>query len=111
MKHRFLIKCNDSDFDLMFKDKVYNEDNFSRCDDDEYEIYDGKNFFYDLWENDLPDDIDLVMLDGPNGNGRSISFLHLQNKLKDNSFIFIDDYHHYDFLLDQLPGPAGWENT
>ena len=46
----------------------------------------------------MPENIDLVVLDGPNGNGRSISFLHLKDKLSKKSFILIDDSDHYDFV-------------
>jgi hypothetical protein len=42
--------------------------------------------------------IDLAILDGPNGNGRSISFLHLKDKISKDCAIFIDDSDHHDYL-------------
>jgi hypothetical protein len=41
---------------------------------------------------------DLVLIDGPNGNGRNFSYIHLKNKLNSGAYIIIDDYFHYDFV-------------
>lgn len=56
-----------------------------------------KNCFYRLKLNDLVGYYDLVILDGCNGNGRSIAFNAIDCHLSDKAFIFIDDYHHYPF--------------
>jgi len=56
-----------------------------------------KNNFYDVQENDIVGDYDLMILDGPNGNGRNIAFLHMMGHLKPGSHVFIDDHSHYDF--------------
>jgi len=92
-----IAQCDDESFDEMFKTKEYNKDKFVNC-QHELDNFRVRNCFYDISPDDLPDNIDLVVLDGPNGNGRSISFLHLQNKLSEKSFILIDDSDHYDFL-------------
>ena len=62
-----------------------------------------RNCFYNI-TNELDDKkYDLVLLDGPNGNGRNIGYLHLKNKLK-NAYIIVDDItakdddFHYDFI-------------
>jgi hypothetical protein len=57
-----------------------------------------QNCFYKIEANDLKDEYDLVVLDGPSGNGRNIAHLYLLNKLKKNTIIIIDDYNHYDFV-------------
>tara|TARA_R100000008_G_C3582511_1_gene169596 strand:+ start:974 stop:1597 length:624 start_codon:yes stop_codon:yes gene_type:complete len=92
-----IINCSDESFNEMFETKTYNKDKFVNCqiEKDNFRV---ENSFYDITSDDLPDNIDLVLLDGPNGNGRSISFLHLQNKLSEKSFILIDDSDHHDFI-------------
>ncbi len=92
-----ITKCNDENFEEMFETKTYNKEKFVNC---QYEKnnFRVKNSFYDITSDDLPENIDLVVLDGPNGNGRSISFLHLKDKLSKKSFILIDDSDHYDFV-------------
>lgn len=47
-----------------------------------------------------PSSIDGMVLDGPNGNGRSIAFALLRPYLKPDAWILIDDFDHYDFLAD-----------
>lgn len=92
-----IIKCDDESFNEMFETKTYNKERFMNC-QNEKDNFRVKNCFYDITSDDLPDNIDLIILDGPNGNGRSISHLHLQNKLAEKSFILIDDSDHYDFV-------------
>jgi hypothetical protein len=51
------------------------------------------NVFYDYDFSAMPDhSIDLLILDGPNGNGRSIAFPLLKHKLKTPSWVLMDDY-------------------
>lgn len=94
---RDLVSCDDEAFDKTFKDKKISRDLFSNA-QHEKNNFRAKNCFYDLTEEDLPDDIDLVILDGPNGNGRSLAFPHLVGKLKSPCHVMIDDVNHYDFL-------------
>ena len=57
-----------------------------------------KNAFYRIRDGELENVFpDLVILDGPNGNGRSAVFPLLANHLKPGSQILIDDLDHYDF--------------
>jgi len=62
-----------------------------------------KNCFYDLSNITLKENYNLVLLDGPNGNGRSMAFLHLIDRLNKGSIVFIDDTqacdrkYNYDF--------------
>ena len=94
---RDLVQCSDMCFEDMFKNGEYDEKCFVNR-QEERDNFSARNCFYDMTENDLPDDIDLVILDGPNGNGRSIAFLHLKNKLSNGAYILIDDSDHYDFI-------------
>lgn len=57
-----------------------------------------KNCFYRLSSNDFNEKYDLVILDGPNGNGRSIAFNVIKPYLMPTSYILIDDYSHYPFI-------------
>ena len=90
-----LVECNDISFNIMFKMKRY--DKKLMIIRSETPNTRQKNCFYNITEANLPDYCDVCVLDGPHGNGRSISFLHLKNKLKSGSYVIIDDYTHYDF--------------
>jgi spore maturation protein CgeB len=57
-----------------------------------------RNNFYRLHPGDLEGVYDYMLLDGPNGNGRSLAFLHARPHLTKHSVVFIDDYTHYDFV-------------
>jgi len=57
-----------------------------------------KNVFYAIEEGDLANCYDLVVLDGPNGNGRSVAFRYLVDRVRTGTKIVIDDYHHYPFV-------------
>lgn len=96
VKIRNLGECNDVTFDNMFKNKKFNSRDFYNKKSELSTMQ--KNNFYLLEENDIVKKFDIVLLDGPNGNGRSIAFLHLINHLNHNAYIFIDDYTHYDFV-------------
>ena len=60
--------------------------------------FDIKNAFYDISKGQLNGIYDLVILDGPNGNGRNIAFAYLKEHVHPGTVIFIDDYWHYDFI-------------
>jgi len=92
-----LVSCSDAWFDDMFKNGKYNRLGFNNC-QHAMNVVDNRNGFYDMTEDCLPDNIDLVILDGPNGNGRSIAYLHIKDKISDNCTILIDDSDHYDFI-------------
>tara|TARA_R100001082_G_scaffold111001_2_gene92805 strand:- start:760 stop:1380 length:621 start_codon:yes stop_codon:yes gene_type:complete len=94
---RDIVRCSDECYEEMFNEKKYNKSCFVNC-QNEMDNFRIKNSFYDITEEYLPENIDLVILDGPNGNGRSISFLHLKDKLSKEAHILIDDSDHYDFV-------------
>lgn len=58
--------------------------------------------FYDLdyAATFSPDSLDALLLDGPNGNGRSLAFALMYPFLKANAWILVDDFDHYPFLDD-----------
>jgi predicted O-methyltransferase YrrM len=56
------------------------------------------NAFYDLER--LEGTYDALVLDGPNGNGRSLAFPLLRSRLRPGALILIDDCTHYPFLAD-----------
>ena len=57
------------------------------------------NTFYEIDLNKLKlDKINLIILDGPNGNGRSIAFPLLKDVLDLPAYCLIDDFTHYPFL-------------
>lgn len=91
-----LIEYSDNEVNTMFLDKQINK-NFGKYRIEEPNVSQ-KNCFYEINENDFNDNFDIVLLDGPNGNGRNIAFLHLKNFLKKGSYVYIDDFNHYNFL-------------
>jgi hypothetical protein len=97
-----LVECNDIDFNLMFYNKAYDESKMKLRKQPPHTRQ--KNCFYNIEDEYIPKNVDLVILDGSHGNGRSIAYLHLINKLNDNSYIIVDDYTHYNFseLLKQV---------
>lgn len=93
---RDLVECSDNEFADMFLKKEYNPKNMKVRQDPPHTRQ--KNCFYDIREEDLKKEYDVVILDGPNGNGRSFAFMHLHKVLKPDSYILIDDYQHYPFV-------------
>ncbi len=94
VKYRPLVHCSDDDYERMFINKELAEMK-------PYPLKPStrqRNCFYDIRAGDLPEKVDFVLLDGPNGNGRNIAFIHLKDKLHRGAVVFIDDYNHYDFV-------------
>jgi hypothetical protein len=90
-----LVDTEDSQFEEMFLNKKYERlimrDKLTPVHTRQ------KNTFYKVDESQLPENIDLLIVDGPHGNGRSLAYLHCMNKLKNGSLILIDDASHYPF--------------
>lgn len=93
---RPLVHCSDESFEVVFKNREYNPSLFKRKLSKPTSKQ--KNCFYNIKETDLPNKIDLLIVDGPNGNGRSLAFLHTKDRLPPGALVFIDDYDHYDFV-------------
>jgi hypothetical protein len=93
---RELLECNDNNYNTMFTNKIYDK---SLMHEKKTPLTTKqKNNFYDIKKGDIVGKYDLMILDGPNGNGRNISYLHMKKHLKSGSYVLIDDYHHYDFV-------------
>ncbi len=90
---RLLEECDDDKFKLMFEEKHYNR-NYMKCKTSTHL----RNQFYMLKPDDLSGTYDIMLLDGPHGNGRSLAFLRANAYLSSDSIIFIDDFTHYDFI-------------
>jgi hypothetical protein len=93
---RDLIICDDDSYNTMFKSKKYTKELFLKTDD----IFNTgiKNATYDIHSDDLKENYDLVLIDGPNGNGRNFAYFYLTGRIKSGAYVIIDDYFHYDFL-------------
>ena len=99
LKIKKLIKCNAPDYDEMIKTKLYDRNKFNIAELLPYnhqKFWRQRNCFYDINSGELNKKYDLIILDGPNGNGRNIAYLHLQNCVKPGTVIFIDDFNASD---------------
>ncbi len=96
LKIRTLVGCSDEDYQKQFLNKTYQE-NLMYDKGFDVNLY-VRNCFYTLSEGDLNGVYDIVVVDGPHGNGRNFSFLHIKNFVAKGTIIYIDDYNHYDFL-------------
>ncbi|WP_406542228.1 glycosyltransferase [Clostridium ljungdahlii] len=58
------------------------------------------NCFYNIKKSMFSKEgsIDAMIVDGPHGNGRSLSYVLFYNYLKSDAYILIDDVNHYPFL-------------
>jgi hypothetical protein len=96
LKMRPLVCCTDEDFAFMFSE--------GELDQSLMGIKKGgpstrqKNTFYDVREGDLSGKYNLVILDGPNGNGRSLGYLHVMPHLKRGTVILIHNHSQHGFL-------------
>lgn len=93
---RNLLECDDEQYNHMFAEKKYLRELMH------HKVTPlatrQKNNFYDIRDGDITDYYDLMIVDGPNGNGRNIAFLHMRNHLQNGSYVLIDDFTHYDFI-------------
>lgn len=93
---RNLVECSDKDFEKMFKNKSYDSEAMKPKTSPLTTRQ--RNNFYDIKHNDINGIYDIVILDGPNGNGRNLAFLHLIGHLDKGSYVLIDDTSYYKFV-------------
>lgn len=98
LKIRKLVAYTDEAYELSFKNKKIEPFKYFSDGKNTREI----NVFYEIRNNDLPNNIDLVLLDGAHGNGRALSYVHLHDKLNDGAIIIVDDLSHYKDFKDKL---------
>ncbi len=68
----------------------------------QYDLYTIHNTFY-AEVDQLPlenNTVDVMIVDGPHGNGRSLAYPLFSEVLKEDAFVLIDDFDHYPFLRD-----------
>ncbi|RKN85354.1 hypothetical protein [Paenibacillus ginsengarvi] len=68
---------------------------------EQYYHYTIRNTFYD--QVDLPlarHSVDVLIADGPHGNGRSLAYPLFGALLKPDALVLVDDFDHYPFLAD-----------
>lgn len=89
-----LLECSDDVFEKMFRDKKYDRNQLQLKTTPLHTRQ--KNTFYEIQDNMLPSKIDLLLVDGPHGNGRSMAFLRCFERMK-GGLVLIDDASHYPF--------------
>lgn len=66
---------------------------------DWYKIH--NTFYGEADQLDLtPESVDVLIVDGPHGNGRSLAYPLYCRQLKPNALVLVDDFDHYPFLDD-----------
>jgi hypothetical protein len=96
LKIRSLVECSDDEYNQMFVTRKY--DTKVMLDKTSPLTTRQKNNFYKIENGDLDGIFDIMILDGPNGNGRNISYLHMFNHLDVGSIVLIDDASQYEFV-------------
>jgi hypothetical protein len=95
---RNLIQLNDG----TFNDTITNKINYLDICENQQRVVSTHtrqgNCFYRFESNDITGEFDLVIIDGPHGNGRSIAFNVIKPFLSNRAFILVDDYNHYPFI-------------
>ena len=95
---RNLRQLDDNAFDSVITNKVSYFDICNKFPQPEEVTLRTANCFYGFEPGDIEGKFDLVIIDGPNGNGRSLAFNAIKNNLSPISYLFIDDYNHYPFI-------------
>ena len=83
----------------MFKKRLFDQKHLTDA-NHLAEEFRAKNCFNKILEGDLPSKIDFVFLDGPSGNGRSVSALHLLGRVSKDCLVMIDDCDHHPYISD-----------
>ena len=91
---RPLVECNDNDFNNQIQNKILVRNAFNLRKTSP--TWRQRNCFYDIKDNDIQGVFDIVIIDGPNGNGRNISYFHLINHIKPGTIVLIDDFNGTD---------------
>lgn len=95
-KIRNLVECDDEAYNLFFINKKINPkllfDKKTPLSSRQ------KNNFYKIQDKDLVGIYDLIVIDGPNGNGRNLSYFYIKEHCRIGTYVLIDDHTHYDFV-------------
>lgn len=57
-----------------------------------------RNCFYNIQPHDITGEFDMVIVDGPHGNGRGIAYSLIKQHIRHGGYIVIDDFTHYPFV-------------
>jgi hypothetical protein len=57
-----------------------------------------RNCFYNVQPDDITGRFDMVIVDGPHGNGRGIAYSIIKEYIRFGGYIVIDDFTHYPFV-------------
>lgn len=90
---RELMTCSDSGYNYMMSRRTYDWTRMVKS----QQSYKKRmmNVFFDIKDHDLRNTYDIMLLTGPNSNGRDISFLHMKNRLPIDSFILMNELDKY----------------
>jgi len=95
---RTLIECTEDNFEYQIKHKIFNRTLFMN------KIspltWRQRNNFYDIQHNDIEGLFDIIVIDGPNGNGRNLAYNFINNHIRTDSIILLDDYDGKDNTVD-----------
>lgn len=99
LKIKPLISCSEEHYNEQIENKTLNKEYFSLHKSLPYnhpKFWRQRNCIYDIDFDDLKPNYDIVIIDGPNGNGRCLSFLFFKDRVKKDSIIFMDDFNAKD---------------
>jgi len=96
LKIRELLECDDASYEAMFKNLEIDKNLLNKKTTPLTSRQ--KNNFYEILPGDISGTYEIMILDGPNGNGRNFSFLYCKNHLSIGSIVLVDDFNHYDFM-------------
>jgi len=92
---RPLIECSTEDFNWQIEKMTFDRSLWQIRQDSPHTRQ--LNCFYDLTPEDLKPRYDLLIVDGPHGNGRSMAYVIMAHKLLPGAYVLIDDHTHYPF--------------
>lgn len=87
---RNLVKCKDEDYNYQIENKIINKKMFFK--NISQTTWRQRNCFYDIQDKDIEGLFDIVILDGPNGNGRNLAYNYMRGHLNKDAIILIDDF-------------------
>lgn len=90
---RNLVTCSDARFNSMISKKVYNKNLMKITHKDPF--YNIPNAFFDIQKKDLREYYDILLITGPNSNGRNLAFVHFREHLKEGSYILLNELQKY----------------
>mgnify|MGYP001296269903 CR=1 FL=1 len=94
-----LIQCNDYNYNKQLEEIKFNRENYSIAPILPYnhpKFWRQRNCIYDINTDELKNIYDIIIVDGPNGNGRNLSYLFFKDRVKPGTFILIDDFNSCD---------------